>query len=524
MKPTSRLLLIYLFIASVPVQAQLEGPGSGLVAWWKFDEASGDRIFDSSATADHTGLLIGSPTRLAGKSGGTLQFNGITDLVRIPQSPTLFLGTKTITMWARLDDFLRLYSAFYGWGRGPLARDNYHGYSRYDGSVYATYLNGAGTEIIRGNTIIAPAGTVKLGQWAHFAFVYKGDATSIMLSLYKNGVLAGTPYTSTNGLSSNSAMTAIGSQEDLPNPSYIRVFSGAMDDYRVYNRALSSNEIAELYAELYTPSGDKAAPTVPANLTAAAASHWQIDLNWNASTDNVAVAGYIIYRNGSPIASVRDRTSYSDTEHTPSSIFAYTLKPATSYTYTVVAYDDAYNVSSPSTPASAALSADPGGPMYTLTVTRYGGPLSTIVSKPDGINCGTVCSYSFTNGTSVVLMPYSFISGMSATPPPFAGWAGGLSGNGAGFLRMTSDISVSAYYSTNSLRPEIKNFQIANGKCMAAFSGILGSTYVLEQSTNLTAGWSDLQTIGPVSNAAPVTVEDTITTLEKRFYRLRLEP
>jgi len=190
----------------------------------------------------------------------------------------------------------------------------------------------------------------------------------------------------------------------------------------------------------------------------------------------------------------------------------------------VAAYDGAYNVSAPSAPAAAMPAADPGGPMYTLTVTRCGGPLSTVTSVPAGINCGTVCSYSFTGGTAVILMPYSFISGMSVTPPPFAGWAGGLSGNGAGFLRMTNDISVSAYYSTNSLRPAFKNLQVGNGKCSAEFNGIPGSTYVLEQSTNLFSGWSDLRTIGPVSGAAPVAVEDPITAAGKRFYRLRLEP
>ena len=73
MKPAGRLLLICLFLTA-PVRAQLEGPDSGLVAWWKFDEPSGDIISDSSGTGGHTGLLIGSPVRVAGKSGGALQF------------------------------------------------------------------------------------------------------------------------------------------------------------------------------------------------------------------------------------------------------------------------------------------------------------------------------------------------------------------------------------------------------------------------------------------------------------------
>src|SRR6185437_10541452 len=43
---------------------------------------------------------------------------------------------------------------------------------------------------------------------------------------------------------------------------------------------------------------DTQAPTTPTNLAASAASSSQINLSWTASTDNVGVMGYRIYRNG----------------------------------------------------------------------------------------------------------------------------------------------------------------------------------------------------------------------------------
>ncbi len=65
-------------------------------------------------------------------------------------------------------------------------------------------------------------------------------------------------------------------------------------------------------------------------------------LSWTASTDNVGVSGYTIYRGAAQLATTA-LTSYSDTG----------LSPGTTYSYTVAAYDAAGNVSAQSAPASA---------------------------------------------------------------------------------------------------------------------------------------------------------------------------
>jgi chitodextrinase len=91
---------------------------------------------------------------------------------------------------------------------------------------------------------------------------------------------------------------------------------------------------------------DTQAPSVPTGLTASAISSSQINLGWNASTDNIGVAGYKIYRNGSttPIgetaATVR---TYSNTG----------LASSTPYSYKVAAYDIKGNISAQSASASA---------------------------------------------------------------------------------------------------------------------------------------------------------------------------
>ncbi len=91
-----------------------------------------------------------------------------------------------------------------------------------------------------------------------------------------------------------------------------------------------------------TPNpADTAAPNVPTGLLAVATSENQINLTWAPSTDNIAVAGYNIYRGGTKIAA-STTTSFGDG----------TVAANTSYTYTVSAYDGAGNASAQSAGAT----------------------------------------------------------------------------------------------------------------------------------------------------------------------------
>ena len=88
---------------------------------------------------------------------------------------------------------------------------------------------------------------------------------------------------------------------------------------------------------------DPTPPTIPTNLTATAVSASQINLSWTASTDNVAVTGYKVYRGGSLLATLGIVTTYQDSGLTQSTL----------YSYTVSAIDGAGNESAQSVTASA---------------------------------------------------------------------------------------------------------------------------------------------------------------------------
>ncbi len=91
-----------------------------------------------------------------------------------------------------------------------------------------------------------------------------------------------------------------------------------------------------------TAEGDTQSPTVPVNFNGTATSVSAIKLSWGAATDNVGVAQYKVYRNGTLLAALGKVSGYTDSG----------LTPSTGYSYTVAACDAAGNCSAQSSAVS----------------------------------------------------------------------------------------------------------------------------------------------------------------------------
>jgi chitodextrinase len=125
-----------------------------------------------------------------------------------------------------------------------------------------------------------------------------------------------------------------------------------------------------------TVSLDGTPPSVPSGLKASAGST-SASLAWNASTDNVGVAGYRVTRNGTQ-AGTASSPSFNDSG----------LAPNTAYTYTVAAYDAAGNTSEPSEPVTVTTSSAAGLALDKAVTTRQSSPATTI-SAPALTTAGT---------------------------------------------------------------------------------------------------------------------------------------
>ena len=103
----------------------------------------------------------------------------------------------------------------------------------------------------------------------------------------------------------------------------------------------------QVYGTASAPSSDHTAPTSPGRPTVKALLPSLVDVSWPAATDDTGVTSYVVYQDGKRIA-VTDATT----------LRVANLKPATAYSFTVVARDARLNTSEPSPAAESTTPAD----------------------------------------------------------------------------------------------------------------------------------------------------------------------
>ena len=144
-------------------------------------------------------------------------------------------------------------------------------------------------------TLIADSGTtLTTNSWHHVAVTYNGSE----ILLYLDGVEVGSRTLSGDIDQDNSVSVAVGSQ-----PGGSNGFDGKIDDVRILQRALTSEEVNEIVNA--APDNDDETPAAPENLIAQAISDSEVVLTW---TDVAGADEYLVYRDGVLIATVSDPT------------------------------------------------------------------------------------------------------------------------------------------------------------------------------------------------------------------------
>jgi chitodextrinase len=116
---------------------------------------------------------------------------------------------------------------------------------------------------------------------------------------------------------------------------------GSSYEFAVEARDAANNKSARKLLNASTnacataPAPDTTAPTMPATLTKTGSTETQVSLSWSASTDNVGVTGYNVYRNGTLVGSTTTQLSYT----------VGSLTCGSSYEFAVEARDAANNKS-----------------------------------------------------------------------------------------------------------------------------------------------------------------------------------
>jgi hypothetical protein len=208
--------------ASIPV------PRNGLVAEWLFNKDASDTSGNSHVATVHGATLVDDRF---GQPMSAYQFNGTNASIEIADAPDLALtGDLTISAWIKPDSITKLAGIV---SKYQVNQDSSYTlrlgftapYSYYD---FDNALLGAGAQ---------PA-MVVAGQWQHVAVVLKAGAATI----YANGA-AGTAKAPMFTIMTNVHSLWIGVDYST------RFFAGAIDDIRLYSRALEDFEIGALFSE-----------------------------------------------------------------------------------------------------------------------------------------------------------------------------------------------------------------------------------------------------------------------------------
>ena len=169
-------------------------------------------------------------------------------------------------------------------------------------------------------------------------------------------------------------------------------------------------------ANATTLAPDTTPPSVPTGLNASAPSCSQINLSWSASTDNVGVVGYKVYRNGSYLKPVTG-TSTSDTG----------LSGSTQYCYRVSAYDAAGNESAQGSQTCATTPACADTILPTVSITSP--PNNTTYTTPQTVTI-TASASDNVGVTKVEFYQGSTLKGTDTTNAYTYSWIFTASDNG----------------------------------------------------------------------------------------------
>jgi len=245
---------------------------SGLVGYWSFDEGSGAMAYDTSSCGNN-GTLTNGPIWVDGKYGKALSFDGEDDYVNVPNAASLNPAELTFEGW------------FY-----PLPDTEYQallskGYASYlsqnedyefvwipDGAHPAHFVVNTANN---GRTSWYAFSNVSSDQWHYVAMTYKSGQWRVY---YDGQMWERTDVT--GDLIGSSYPLQIGAESEAG-----RLMKGSIDEVRIYNRALSEEEIM---ANMMQPHGKIASQTV----TLASRDSTAITFTWN--TTGIAYGNYTL--------------------------------------------------------------------------------------------------------------------------------------------------------------------------------------------------------------------------------------
>jgi hypothetical protein len=238
-------------ITASPTKVSAQSTTNGLVGWWTFDTPDSGSTYTIDKTGNGHMFTTQSGTNCTPQFVTAKISRGIslTPTATTNGQKCYLLGANnsgisgnasiTLSQWVKLRDTTTS-------GAGLFTGDRNGG----AGAAIGTFFNlrGAGAvsvEYASGNSVATAAGALTANKWYLVTIVKSPGAANTTTQIYVNGVLqaiSGTPTTVTPNITNSVYYFGV-----FGNAESDGIFSGQADDMRVYDRALSANEVYSLY-------------------------------------------------------------------------------------------------------------------------------------------------------------------------------------------------------------------------------------------------------------------------------------
>ena len=208
-------------VAYLRVNANASDGPCSLVGWWKLDETSGTTAADSSGNGnDGTLTSMAGDEWTTGQVDGALEFDGTNDYIDV--SSLSATTDKTFSCWIYANSLTADFTTLIEFGSDA----PWFGVAEWSGNWYLLEYD----KNCWGQTRLST------GQWYHIA--YTSDSSTNSSKVYLNGV-EDTEFAA-------NANTETGSGMGIAYHNGDTCFNGIIDDVRVYDRALTADEISQL--------------------------------------------------------------------------------------------------------------------------------------------------------------------------------------------------------------------------------------------------------------------------------------
>lgn len=348
----------------------------GLVAYWKFDEGSGNTAYDCSGNGND-GSLHGA-TWVDGKVNKALSFDGSNDYVEVPNNDILNVSNLTIIAWI----FPRHYAPGINHA-GIVGKGGYDLRSGYETLLCHTTCRDSPPPPFEFGTnwdMLYSSSGIALGVWTHVAATHDGSVARIYINGSPDAESALAP------IIPNSYNLYIGVR--TPGDAFRAYFDGIIDEIRIYNRALPLSEVNPFFNLTVAKTGTGAGlvTSAPAGI----------------NCGGTCMASYVPDTQVT-LAATPDADSifadWSGCDSTTGNQCTVTMTSNRTVTAT-------FNLNE-----------------RTLTVNKAGTGTGTVTSDLPGINCGSDCDEAYAYDTSVTLRADPDVASV------FVAWSGDCSGS-----------------------------------------------------------------------------------------------